>query len=58
MATGLLRPSDVLQLLANPRQGSGTAGMSFMISLHVLCPPLTIPVHLSVRATNYLQKPV
>lgn len=36
MATGLLRPSDVLLLLANPRRGSDTDGTIFMIKLRVL----------------------
>lgn len=36
MATGLLRPSDVLRLLANPRRGSDTDGTIFMIKLRVL----------------------
>lgn len=43
MAMGLLRPSDVLWLLANPRQGSDTARMIFMINLHELLTPIGNP---------------
>lgn len=43
MATGLLRPSGVLWLLANPGQGSDTARMIFMINLHELLAPIGNP---------------